>query len=452
MRNLHRWRFKGGIGDTIDRRIYGASWDKEASTSLTRTNDAAGMIANVGLDDTLVQNDFDVAPIFGEMQEVEDILGNAFIRIPKFYIRKTAGEGFRSWQVSKYKHPGFYLPWCFWDFVNNKELPYFDYGIHNASLGAGDKLESKSGVHPLVSTNIVNMRTYAQNNNTGGLQGYQQLDIHAYDVLRTLMLIEFADLNIQDIMAGFTSGRYSDDDVLIADTTGNTLIVSNTTSAHYRVGQAISVGTSRGGNQRFYGRDITAIDVDTPEEGQTTITFDGDPVELFIDDILYNTGWKNGFSSEISASSGSIISNSDGKYPCVYRGIENPFGSVWQFVDGVNIDDWQAWVTANAINYASNVFTEPYEQLGYINHDGNGYTSKMGFDRNHPYAEFPVAVGGGSTTYYADYYWQASSQRIARVGGSWSSGAYAGVSYWYLTSSSGTATVSLGGRLLKKAL
>src|SRR5690606_33418600 len=105
----------------------------------------------------------------------------------------------------------------------------------------------------------------------------------------------------------YTLGRYAATDLLTADTNpaGNTLVVSNATGAQYRVGQAISVGTSLGGNQRFYGRTITNIQADTPSAGSTTITFDGDPAALSTGDILYNTGWRNGFSGGIDASSGS---------------------------------------------------------------------------------------------------------------------------------------------------
>jgi hypothetical protein len=28
---------------------------------------------------------------------------------------------------------GFYLPWCFWNFTNSRELPYIDVGKYTAS-------------------------------------------------------------------------------------------------------------------------------------------------------------------------------------------------------------------------------------------------------------------------------------------------------------------------------
>ena len=72
-----------------EREIYGVHWNKGSSPVLTRTHDAVGMTAAVGVDGQFVQNDFDTAAIFREMGPVTDELGNVFTRIPKHYVRKT---------------------------------------------------------------------------------------------------------------------------------------------------------------------------------------------------------------------------------------------------------------------------------------------------------------------------------------------------------------------------
>jgi len=432
--------------------IYGVTWDKGSVSTLTRTDDAIGFVANVGVDGQLVDNDFDSADIFGDISEVTDVQGNVFMRIPKFYIQKIEGANLRLWRVSKQRYSGFYLPWCFWNFENNRELPYIDIGKHKATLSADSKLESKPDKYPLINTNIVQMRTYARNNNANGLEGYQQLDVHTYDVLQTLMRIEFANLNTQSVMAGYTTGRYGVESELavITEIGTNRIVVSNATAANYRAGQTVSVGTARYGTQVFYGRTITAIsDYDVDNKA---IHFDGAPVDIAVGNFLQNTGWKNGFSRSIAASSGSLVSNSDGKYPCSYRGIESPYGDVWQFVDGININEFQAWVTENPEDYASNVFANPYKQLSYLNAGVNGYVMSMGYDITFPFAELPTAVGGNSSAYYADYYYQATGQRIALVGGYWTDGVGAGPSCWPLNTSSSGASVVFGGRLLKKPL
>lgn len=135
-----------------------------------------------------------------------------------------------------------------------------------------------------------------------------------------------------------------------------------------------------------------------------------------------------------------------------YRGIEDPWGNVYEFVDGVNINERQAWVMDDASGYVSNVFASPYKQLSYINHDVNGWVTEMGFDPNNPFAEFPTAIGGGATTYYADHYYQSAGQRVALLGGYWSAGTTAGLSCWYLINSSAFVSAYIGARLLKKPL
>jgi hypothetical protein len=432
--------------------IYGVKWDKGAGPTLNRTDDAVGLTANAGVGYASVVNDFDKLPIFGEIEQVEDSLGNVFMKVPKFYCRDTDGTSHKQMQVSKRRYPGFYLPCLFWDFTNNKELDYVLVGKHKASLGSGNKLESKPNKYPLVNTNIVDFRTYAKNNNVDGLTGYQQNDIHWVDLLRKLMIIEFATLDIQTVMKGYIEGQYATTHLATVTETGvNRIIVANAHADLYRVGQSISVGTSQGGNQIFYGRTITSIDV--YGASNKAITFDGNPVNITTGNILYNSGWKTGFSNQLLASSGSIVAN-DGKYPCVYRGIESPFGDVWEWVDGLNINDHRAWICKNADDYASNLFASPYEPLGYANHNANGYIKEMGFDPNYPFAQLPTAITGSTTPtqYYGDYYYQNAGQRVALFGGYWNNRSYAGLSYWNLSNFSSSTGVYAGGRLLKKPL
>ena len=430
--------------------IYGVYWDKGPDPTLIRTHDAVGMEAAVGVEGEWVHNDFDRAEIFGEMGPVTDDYGNVFIRIPKFYIRKTDGPGYKTWAVSKHQYPGFYRPWCFWDFERGVELPYVDVGKYKASLGSGNRLESKPDTHPLVNANVVTFRSYARNNNAGGRKGYQQLDIHVYDVLQTLMYIEFATLNLQSVMQGFVSGANSADHVaVVSEANTNRIVISTTHANDFRVGQSIGIGTSVSSNAVAGPRVV--LEINDLGDGKSEIVFDGDPVNISEGNVVASRGWLNGFSKNIASSSGCIGANG-GKYPCSYRGIESPYGDLWQWVDGVNINDHQSWVCKDAEQYASNLFASPYEKLGYVNGDTEGYVTRMGFDPVFPFAEFPVETGGSYTTYYSDFYAQATGQRIAYVGGSWSYGSYSGPACWYSNASSSFLSVATGGRLVRKAV
>jgi hypothetical protein len=431
----------------IGSEIYGAYWDKGETPTLTRLNLAKGATVNLGTDAVYAVNEFDTSSLFASFENVTDSYGNVFVRIPRLYLKKVDTTGHKAWYASRRPFAGAYLPKCFWDFTNNKELDYVDVGAYNASSADGIKLDSKSGTYPLINKNIVQMRTMAQANGAG----YQQLDIHVVDLLQTLFIIEQGTIQSQSKVAGYTGGQYTATHRATAtETAVNRIIVATATAALYEVGQTISVGTSPGGNQIFYGRTITGKTV--IDASNTAIEFDGTAVNIATGNMLYNTGAKSGFSAGIAASVGSPVSNSSGKFPFVWHGIENLFGSIYQFVDGVNINERQAWVCPDAASYASNLFTAPYEQLNYVNGTADGYIKEMGYDTAHPYASFPTTVGGSSSTYYGDYYYQSTGQCIAIFGGRWRDGAGAGLFCWTLGSSSSSANLSFGGRLLRKPL
>jgi hypothetical protein len=428
----------GAMGGAAPAKIYGVSWSGAQSPALTRTDSSVNMVAAAGVGTGVVVNNFDSAEIYRDITDVTDAYGNVFVRIPKFYIEKTAVGAARTWRISKQPFGNAYLPACF------ANASYVDVGKYNAFKN-GTKLESKAGLAPYVSDTIVNFRTFAQNNGAG----YYQMDIHVHDILRTLFYVEFATLNSQSIMAGFTAGQFSATHVAsVAENAVNRIVLLNAFANLYAVGQTISIGSTVGGNQIFYGRTITSIDV--YDATQKAISFDGGTVNIAVGNILYNTGWISGFSTSIVAKSGSPVSNSSGLYPCMYRGVENPWGSVWEFIDGLNIAaDYQSWVCRTPANYASNLFAAPYVQLSYANANADGYSTVMGLDLNNPFAELPTTLGGASNTYYADYYYRSTGNRIAFLGGHWRSGPSAGLSGWNLNYASSTAAVDLGGRLIR---
>ena len=427
--------------------IYGAYWDKGETPTLIRLNLAKNAIVNLGTDAIYAVNEFDTSSLFSNFETVTDGYGNVFVRIPRLYLKKVDTTGHKAWYASRRPFAGAYLPKCFWDFTNNKELDYIDVGAYNASSADGTKLDSKPGTYPLVNKTIVQFRTMAQANGAG----YQQLDVHVVDLLQTLFVIEQATINSRSKVAGYTSGQYSaTHTATVAETAVNRIIVATATAELYEVGQPISVGTSLGGSQVFYGRTITAKTV--IDASNTAIEFDGTAVNIAIGNIVYNTGIRSGFSANIAASVGSPASNSSGKQAFTWHGIENLFGSVYQFVDGININARQAWVCPDAASYASNLFTAPYEQLSYVNGATNGYVTEMGYDPARPYVALPAAAGGSASTYYGDYYYQSTGQCIALLGGDWSDRTDAGLFCWRLVFSSSNARVFFGGRLVKKPL
>ena len=100
-----------------------------------------------------------------------------------------------------------------------------------------------------------------------------------------------------------------------------------------------------------------------------------------------------------------------------YRGIEDYYASSWQFMDGINIQNYQVFVNGDYRTFASDVFTGDYVSTGVTVPAGASasYIKDMNFSIN---GMIPTMIGGASTTYTGDGLWSATGNRIAFVGGS----------------------------------
>jgi len=127
-----------------------------------------------------------------------------------------------------------------------------------------------------------------------------------------------------------------------------------------------------------------------------------------------------------------------------YRGIENFFGHLWKWVDGINILGNVPYVCNTDTDFADDTVTN-YTALGVTVHNANGYVVTLeqiarGF--------LCASVNGGSSsTYITDYYYQSTGWRVARLGGLASDALGAGVAAWYLISSSGYRYRNFAGRI-----
>lgn len=118
-----------------------------------------------------------------------------------------------------------------------------------------------------------------------------------------------------------------------------------------------------------------------------------------------------------------------------YRGIENPFGHIWKYTDGANIQVTTGdaglsilWTTDDPSNFSDTSYTG-YDKKGNICRT-NGYAKKMllGEDGDIVATE----VGGSSSTYWCDYYatnTSANRMQVIQVGGNADSGTSAGLAY-----------------------
>lgn len=140
----------------------------------------------------------------------------------------------------------------------------------------------------------------------------------------------------------------------------------------------------------------------------------------------------------------------DGQVAIQYRGIENLWGNVWQFVDGINFNGNIPWFCLDPSKWADNTVTN-YTQLGYniMQTSGQaGYAKAVGVDPNNDWLILPTTGGGSQTTYIPDGVWSNTGWRIFIVGGDWGNGLNVGLFARDSHHDSSGAIASFGGRLL----
>jgi hypothetical protein len=144
------------------------------------------------------------------------------------------------------------------------------------------------------------------------------------------------------------------------------------------------------------------------------------------------------------------ISN-DNYHSMSYRGIEDIYGNVFEFIDGINIRNYRAYICYNPANYIENTFDGiNYLPLGYLNYSNvNGYPSTLGYDANNPAIALPTAVGGSSNTYMCDNLASATGDRVLRVGGASLYGSNSGLFCLYSNDLSTLTRTDGGSRLIK---
>ena len=126
-----------------------------------------------------------------------------------------------------------------------------------------------------------------------------------------------------------------------------------------------------------------------------------------------------------------------------YRGIENFYGNCWTFIDGFNINSNQAYVSNTRSTFADDTSTG-YSSIGSAMVASDGWVTDM---QSIQFGFLPSTVGGSSSTYVGDYYYQASGWRIAIFGGLAVDALLAGAFDWYLAGDSGAIDRAIGGRL-----
>lgn len=257
---------------------------------------------------------------------------------------------------------------------------------------------------PVTSISLTSFRTYARNRGTG----WACQDLHVYTEMWLLYLVEYANRNCQlaynpNLDAnGYRQGGLGDG---VTTTTSDKWNRYNSYNPFIPCGATLSLGNNTG---------VVSYAVPSATEGAVWATFN---------------------------------------VPS-YRGVENPFGHVWKWTDGILVNiaasgTSDVYVCDNPEKYASSLNAD-YNKVGEEARTIN-YTQNVIF----PY---PIAnqVSGSSATGYCDYHYTSipssgSSLRGVYWGGGADGGAAAGFAYacsYYVPSFTFAA---IGSRLCYRA-
>lgn len=430
--------------------------------SWTRIGDAEGLKANATKNGSEVANDFDncypwsdirrcnVDPVTGQVlayygetgYKADGSNGEVMVKIPEFWWKRERvpdefGNVYEYIYIADYARAGY---------KKSEEFFVGAYLLSTTDEEGTIVAHSKSGVIPRYSTTLANFRSYAKN--TG--DGFCLLDYH-YFLLQMLYLVEYANFNSQSMLGnGLVAYSGNGGKALIAENSTNRIIIASVNSGLW-VGKTVCIGATDAWNSSVAAdREITSIE--DYNDGQITgkvIHFDGDPVDIALGNVIWGSAQKTGENDVLGNKSGCL--NNNQYHPVSYRGIEDIFGHLFQHVDGINIKDFQAYICKNPSEYANDKFDAPYEKLGYINSETvDSFSKKLGLDEKHPEIALPIEVGASSSTGTTDYYWGATGNKIAYVGGHFGNhGAKAGFFYWFCYSASSYSHWHFGARLLK---
>lgn len=397
-------KIKQQIGDI---QTYGVGY-KNATDTMTRIGNAVGKVANAngGINDfdnimpwagmrrcNLADN-LNVNAYYGDINYTEDgSNGQVMVEVPAFYYKRTKiDEDTTETYISMLPLSGYKLhPW-FYD-INGKARTKAYISAYEGSI---------------------------------------------YDVSAVAYLMN------DEQVADFTTGT-GDKLSSIAGAKPCSGLTQNLVISNSRI-----LATNRGtGWQQLHLNAVSAIQMLYMVEyanlnSQTKI---GQGVVNIADDGSTNKSMVTGGTSSLGNKSGKAA-GTDGLVSISYRGIENFWGNIWKWVDGLNIQNQKAFISKANGSFASDTFTGNYVDGGITIPNANGYISKTGLNYNFDYGFLPTETLGTSSSKYCDYLWQnPSGAFVARLGGIWYYGASAGAFCWFLSVGSGDRHRSIGARL-----
>ena len=397
-----------------------------AAVGLTAGQDFNAFTMYGGRRRCCVSNDGTINAYYGEQDYVEDgSNGQVMVYQPKFYYcmvplkleKQASGLGYHirkaNYYVTANPHPGFKLHPLFYDANGNEvdyvllsayegsmydvsESAYVNDGVDSISYASGDLLCSVSGKKPISGklTSIGTRKNFEDMAQTRGTSWHLDT-IQSVSANQLLMMIELGTLNVQSAVGRGVVTASDNGKYNCASLTGATASLGNATGM-----ASTTIGESAG-----------------TETTETT----------------------------------------NGKLSVSYRGVENPWGNIWKYINGINLwgngsmNGGQAYICSD-FTFSDSDRTQHYQPSGFTVSNSNGYASAFGYgDEAYDWLMIPSECTGSSIEPVGDQSYfkpDLNEFNIARLGGSWNSNTNGGAYCWGFLYASGFRYYFLGGRLL----
>jgi len=156
-----------------------------------------------------------------------------------------------------------------------------------------------------------------------------------------------------------------------------------------------------------------------------------------------STGSDYGVTTGNSNSLGNNSSSAPNDAWMSYRGIENFYGDIWEFIDGINIRNREVWISNDHTSFSSDLFDgNVYNNSGIsVPVASADYTKDINFSAK---GFIPLSTGASSSTYVTDGVWSNTGDKVCRFGGDANDGALCGAFCVSLDNSSASSSVASG--------
>jgi hypothetical protein len=413
-----------------------------SSPTGTRLDAAVGHVANVAVDAATVVNDFDSVSFFN--RPICCCTWNTALR--KWRVNAYRGEPGFAWDGSNGEvmyecKPFYYKINADLTYVSVTATPCEGYALAPMFPDGNTKVycpvfwlsmvnnvaASRSGTHPTpgsLNGHMTNARTFDSKAHL------ETIKVRFSEYL--LQLVEFATRDVQTVLMGACNMTYNGTTDVIASVISDTsFTTTSTVGARFVAGQTISIGSAQNGEQRTSHVVITSI---TTLDTVSTFVLDTAVAGLAVGDFLSSRAWINGATNVVTASSGSPVSNTDGKHPCIWRGKVDPWADAFSSICDLLIKREGAGTTESPYTYTPYFLNDPtlynagaitadYIKANFTIPGADGYVMTIGKDSRYPFVFLTTVIGASSTTYAAAYYYYPRYDVCAvRVGGYWDIG------------------------------